>query len=77
MIVSVFCSEVFFVVLNDIFLELIKLEPINGLICEYKQVHAGIPMHSRPELSRELPIEHKHTNDPWLFLHSPLIQGLD
>lgn len=49
----------------------------NILVCEYKQVHCDSPMHSRPELSRELPIEHKHTNDPWLFLHSPLMQGLD
>lgn len=28
-------------------------------------------------LSSVLPTEHKHTKDPWLFLHSPLIQGLD
>lgn len=35
------------------------------------------PIHSRPELSSELPIEHKHRNDPGLFLQSPLMQGLD
>lgn len=34
-------------------------------------------MHSSPELSRELPVVHKHTKDPWLFLQSPLTQGLD
>lgn len=34
-------------------------------------------MHSRPELSRELPVRHKHTKEPWLFRQSPLMQGLD
>lgn len=34
-------------------------------------------MHSSPVLSRELPAEHKHTKDPWLFTQSPFIQGLD
>lgn len=36
-----------------------------------------LPIHSSPVLSRVLPIEHKHTKEPWLFLQSPLIQGLD
>lgn len=73
LIVSGFGRETFLVVLARIFLELI----MNVLICEYKQENAHSPMHSRPEVSRELPIEHKHTKDPGLFLHSPLIQGLD
>ena len=44
---------------------------------EYKQPKNHLPMHSRPALSRVLPTEHVHTKDPWLFTHSPLIQGLD
>lgn len=34
-------------------------------------------MHSSPELSSELPVEHKQTNDPLLFTQSAFTQGLD
>lgn len=37
----------------------------------------GLPMHSKPVLSKELPAEHVHTNEPWLFTQSPLMQGFD
>lgn len=43
--------------------------------CKHHVAH--LPMHSSPVLSRELPVEHRHTKDPWLFLQSALIQGLD
>lgn len=36
-----------------------------------------LPIHSSPVLSRELPTEHVQTNEPWLLMHSPLMQGLD
>lgn len=44
---------------------------------KFKQHNAHLPIQSSPVLSSELPMEHKHTKDPWLFLQSPLTQGLD